>query len=268
MLHYVIVVSNSGNITMQHEALELRPFNARSLALSALLGTHPPRLPAHAFVALAELFEIPGGTMRTALSRMVANGEITRIDSRYELTGRLLDRQRAQDTGRRSSAHEWDERWHTIVPAADQRHVAERRRFRSLMADHRFGELRPDIWIRPGNLDRPPLDPTWIYTNGVLDGIDPATLAGRLWNLDSLASIARSLLRRLDQLSERTDWADQRSIPTVFIHSAIVVRFLRSDPLLPARLTPADWPLDDLRAQYDVFERSTQALLRSFLRSA
>ena len=198
---------------------------------------------------------------------MVANGEITRIDSRYELTGRLLDRQRAQDTGRRSSAHEWDERWHTIVPAADQRHVAERRRFRSLMANHRFGELRPDIWMRPANLDRPPLDPTWIYTNGVLDGIDAATLAGRLWNLDSLASIARSSLRRLDQLSERIDWADQRSIPAVFTYSAMVVRFLRSDPLLPARLTPADWPLDDLRARYDVFERSTQALLRSFLRS-
>ena len=131
--------------------------------------------------------------MRTALSRMVANGETTRIDSRYELTGRLLDRQRAQDTGRRSSAHEWDERWHTIVPAADQRHVAERRRFRSMMADHRFGELRPDIWIRPGNLDRPPLEPTWIYTNGELDGIDPATL-GRTALEPRLAGIDRPLV--------------------------------------------------------------------------
>ena len=136
------------------------------------------------------------------------------------------------------------------------------------MANYRMGELRPDIWIRPANLDRPPADPTWICTTGRLDGVDESTLTGKLWDLDSLAGIARSALGQLEQLSSDTDWADERSIPEVFTFSAAIVRFLRSDPLLPARLTPTDWPLDELRTRYDVFERSMQALLRSFLRSA
>ena len=56
--------------------------NARSLALSVLLGSHPPELPARAFVSLATLFGIAAGTMRTAISRMLAAGELAAVDGR------------------------------------------------------------------------------------------------------------------------------------------------------------------------------------------
>jgi phenylacetic acid degradation operon negative regulatory protein len=69
-------------------------------------------------------------------------------------------------------------------------------------------------------------------------------------------------------LSAETDWSDERSIPAVFTFSAAVLRFLRNDPLLPSRLAPDDWPLDELRVRYDQFERSTQTLLRTFLGTA
>lgn len=264
MLQYVIVVSNTGNTG----ATVIRPLDARSLALSVLLGSHPPRLPARALVALGELFGIPSGTTRTALSRMVASGEIVRSEAHYGLTGRLLDRQRSQDAGRSASTARWNGAWHTIVTVADQRQVSERRRFRSLMANHRFGELRPDIWMRPANLDRPAADPDWICSTGELSGIDADALAGRLWPLASLAAEARGTVRRLDELAATTDWDDERSIPELFTFSATVVRFLRSDPLLPPELTPSDWPIDLLRVRYDRFERAHQQLLRAFLRSA
>ncbi len=271
----MFVVSNSRNVfnspacdSPDDAEAAIRPLNARSLALSALLGTHPPQLPARAFVALARLFDIPSGTMRTALSRMLANDEIVRIEGRYLLSGHLLDRQRAQDTGRRDARIDWDGRWHTIVTATDQRDVADRRRFRSMMANHRFGELRPDIWMRPANLDAPQAQPEWISTSGSLDGIDPESLVRRLWNLDAIATEAHRFLQRIDELETVTDWHDVRSIPEVFTTSAAIVRFLRSEPLLPPGLTPAGWPVSDLRRNYDRFERSHQALLRSFLRSA
>ncbi len=264
MLHYVFVVSNVRNILPD----EARPLNARSLALSALLGTHPPRLPARAFVALADLFEIPSGTMRTALSRMLSNGEVARADTHYELSGPLLERQRAQDAGRRAPRSAWNGQWRTIVTATDQRGVAERRHFRTVMANHRFGELRPDIWMRPANLDGPAADGDWICTTGPLDGIDAATLTNRLWNLDAIDGEARSALRRIDELAASTDWNDERSIPGVFTASATVLRFLRNEPLLPSLLTPSGWPVDELRVRYGEFERTHQALLRSFLRSA
>lgn len=263
MLHCVFEVSNARNV----DESGVWPLNARSLALSTLLGTHPPQLPGRALVALARLFDIPAGTMRTALSRMVANNEVIRADSRYYLTGRLLDRQHAQDTARQAPSAPWDGRWHTIVAAADQRQVADRRRFRSSMVDHHFGELRPDIWMRPANLDRPASDSDWICTSGALSGLDPAALVGKLWDLERLAAEAHRSLERLDELWLSTDWYSENSIPDAFVFSAAVLRFLRSDPLLPPELAPQGWQIDQLRTGYEQFERALQRLLRSFLTS-
>jgi phenylacetic acid degradation operon negative regulatory protein len=239
--------------------------DARSLALSVLLGSHPPLLPARALVALAELFGIAGGTMRTALSRMVAAGELEADDGRYRLAGRLLERQRAQDIGRRQPSHAWDGTWHTIIAAADQRQLAERRRFRALMANHRFGELRPDIWMHPANLGPPAPAPDWIVTTGPVGGIDPIDLRDRLWDIDLLARRGSALLATVTGLRDATDWSDPASIPEVFLAAAAVVRYLRDEPLLPPALTPHDWPATQLRPAYDALEQAFQGLLRSFL---
>ncbi len=246
----------------------IRPLNARSLALSVLLGSHPPELPARAFVAMAELFDIPAGTMRTALSRMVSAGDVVAVDGQYRLAGRLVDRQGAQDAGRRTPGGDWDGRWHTIVTADDQRDLAARRRFRGIMANRRFGELRPDIWMRPSNLDPPPTDADWIVTTGSVDGIDIDRLVGRLWDLTAIAAEARRLLAEMAARRDEVDWDDHASIPTLFTSSAAVVRFLRHEPLLPAGLTPADWPVEVVRSTYDRFEADHQRLLQRFLRSA
>jgi phenylacetic acid degradation operon negative regulatory protein len=246
----------------------LRPLNARSIALSILLGTHPPELPARALVALAELFGIPGGTMRTALSRMVAAGDVATTDGRYRLAGRQVDRQGAQDEGRRAPTGAWDGRWHTIVTVDDQRDLAERRRFRSIMANRRYGELRPDIWCRPSNLGPAPSEPGWLVTTGVIDGIDPESLVSRLWDLDGIAAEAHRLLWEMRDRRAHHDWNDDTSIPVLFTTSAAVVRFLRHEPLLPDDLTPDGWPVGEVRDAYDRFEADHQRLLQRFLRGA
>ena len=64
-------------------------------------GCEPPVLPVRSLVAVGELFGIAPGTMRTALSRMVAAGELSVDDDGYRLVGRLLERKAAQDIGRR-----------------------------------------------------------------------------------------------------------------------------------------------------------------------
>ncbi len=235
------------------------------MALSVLLGSHPPVLPARALVAMAELFEIAGGTMRTALSRMVAAGELELIDGRYHLAGRLLERQRAQDIGRHEPDTTWDGGWHTIIAAADQRDLAARRRFRAVMGDHRFGELRPDIWMRPANLPAPAAEDDWIVTTGGVEGIDPRTLRDRLWPIDELRRRGRALQAALEQIQHSVDWSDATSIPVVFTTSAAVVRFLRAEPLLPPPIVPEGWPATLLRATYDDVEQALQRRLRQFL---
>ena len=256
MLQFAIMVSNISD-----------SLDARSLALSALLGTHPPVLPGKALVALAELFGIPGGTMRTALSRAVSRGEIDADDGRYRLTGRLLDRQRAQDAGRRAPDRSWDGAWHVVVTVDDRRALAERRRFRSLMADHRVAELRPDIWMRPANLDPPAVAGGCIVTTGAIGPADPTALVGRLWDLDAIDRAARTLDARLTDVvgataSTRED--DPTPIPELFVLAAEVVRFLRSEPLLPTALLPPMWPVDQLRSRYDAAEAALHRQLRAF----
>ncbi len=272
MLHFRITVNKTSNELQagQRDAGrgELRPLNARSIALSILLGSHPPELPTRAFVAMADLFGINAGTMRTALSRLVAGEDLVTTDGRYRLAPRLMERQGAQDEGRRAPVSDWDGQWHTVVPVDDQRDLADRRRFRSTMANRRYGELRPDIWTRPSNLGPPPIDPNWIVTTGSIDGIDPDRLVARLWRLDALATEAHRLLGEMAVRRERCDWDDPLAIPELFTTSAAVVRFLHREPLLPVGLTPNDWPVAEIRTIYDRFEADHQRLLQRFLRSA
>ncbi len=264
MLHSLITVSKLRDTPVEG----LRPFSARSLALSVMLGSHPPEMPARALVDLAELFGIAGGTMRTALSRSVANGEIAVHDGHYRLTERLLDRQRAQDTGRRPPPEPWDGRWHTVVAATDQRELVDRRRFRSSMDNHRFGELRPDIWMRPANLPMPVAAHDWIATTAPVEGIGNDELVERLWDRSAITTAAGDLLGEMHRCRSGYDWDDVASIPELFVVSARIVRFLRSDPLLPTELTPADWPIAEVRSRYDRFELDHQRLLQQFLRSS
>lgn len=241
----------------------LRPLDARSLALSALLGTHPPALPGNRLVALAELFGIAGGTMRTALSRLVAAGDLTVDDGRYRLVGRLLDRQHAQDTGRRAPGRSWDGTWLTAIALDERRPLDERRRARQVLTDHRFGELRPDTWLRPANLPAPGLDPGWTVISGAAS-TDDLELVGKLWDLPSIAATASALVDRLHAAGAHLG-DDPAAIPPAFRASAAVVRFLRAEPMLPAPLVPDDWPVDVLRARYDRVEADLQRALRTYL---
>ncbi len=259
---------NTPAVGFDERAGVLRPLNARSIALSILLGSHPPELPVRAFIAMAELFRIPSGTMRTALSRLVAAGDVTSHDGRYRLAGRQVERQDAQDVGRRAPTAAWDGTWHTIVTVDDQRDQAERRRFRAIMANRRFGELRPDIWTRPSNLGAAPIDAGWLVTSGPIDGISPEALVQRLWDLDAIAADAHRLLGEMQECRTRRDWSDHASIPELFTTSAAVVRFLRREPLLPDALTPGGWSVGTVRDAYDAFEADHQRLLQRFLRGA
>ena len=244
----------------------MRPLNARSIALSTLLGTHPPTLPASSLVALAELFGINGGTMRTALSRLVASGDVELTDGRYTLAARLRARQAAQDSGRRVADADWDGRWHTAIATVDHRELADRRHVRAVMANHRFAELRPTVWMRPANLPAPLLDDQWVVVTAEPSGTAPSVLADRLWPLDELTATATDLRERLDRADRSLRLDEPADIPPAFTLAAEALRFLRSEPLLPQQLTPADWPVDDLRREYERFEIRLQTMMAPFLR--
>jgi phenylacetic acid degradation operon negative regulatory protein len=254
-------------MTTDRSALELgiEPLTARSLVLSGLLGTHPPRLPVRALVALGELFGLAEGTVRTALSRMAASGELEAVDGSYALGERMRRRQASQDAGRRSAPEAWDGTWWIAIVTAEGRPVGERRAFRSRMRQERMGELRPDIWLRPANVAGPTPAAGLLVTRGAIEGHDSAGLAGQLWNLDDLAKTARALATAAREATRALAPGDPRVLPDTFMTSVAVVRFLLGEPLLPPDLVGPDWPPDALRAAYDDLEAAHTALMASFL---
>lgn len=235
-------------------ALALRPLTARSIVLSTLLGHHPPQLPARALVRVGALFGTAEGTVRVALTRMVAAGDLEQRGGAYRLTDRLLARQARQDDSRAPRTRGWDGGWEIAVVTSDRRAAPERAALRQAMAALRLAELREGTWLRPANLvrARPAVAAEQCaWFTGAPEG-DPVRLAARLWDLDGWAARARLLSAAL----ERADGPAER-----FTVAAAALRHLLADPVLPAPLLPPDWPGAELRRRYDAFEREFRALL-------
>ncbi|MFI1797615.1 PaaX family transcriptional regulator C-terminal domain-containing protein [Streptomyces sp. NPDC020379] len=237
--------------------LPLRPLTARSVVLSTLLGHHPPALPASALVRAGALFGTAEGTVRTALTRMVAAGDLEARDGTYRLTDRLLARQARQDDSRAPRTRAWDGGWEIAVVTTERRAPADRAALRQAMAALRLAELREGCWLRPANLvrDRPAVvaEQCAVLT-GRPEG-DPARLAARLWDLDGWAAraVALEAALRPGGLAEQ------------FTVSAAVLRHLLADPVLPAALLPPHWPGERLRERYEAFDHDFRELLRRHL---
>lgn len=232
------------NVSERPGKVDLRPLSARSVVLSLLLGTHPPELPVRDLVRAVEPLGVAGSTLRAALSRMVAAGDLRRTDAVYRLSDRLLDRQRRQDAAVHPETRAWDGEWETVVVTATGRGPAERAELRSLLTALRLAELREGVWLRPANLIRPRPDELGAVARHFTARPDePAReLAASLWPLDAWAETAEELLVQVAAAADR---------PTDrFTVLAAVVRHLLADPVLPPELLPADWPGPDLRSAY------------------
>ncbi|MFE9673984.1 PaaX family transcriptional regulator C-terminal domain-containing protein [Streptomyces sp. NPDC006259] len=243
------------NVTSGPGEVELPPLSARSVVLSLLLGTHPPELPVKDLVRLVEPFGVGGSTLRAALSRMVAAGDLRRTGSVYGLSDRLLRRQRRQDEAVHPATRPWDGDWEMAVVTATGRSPAERAELRTALTRLRLAELREGVWLRPATLARPwPAELGAVARYFTVGPDTPAReLAADLWPLEGWAAEGRALLAHL----ARADGPADR-----FTAFAAVVRHLLADPVLPPELLPRDWPGAALRAAYADFQREVAARTR------
>ncbi len=244
-----------------------RSLTARSVLLSVLLGTDPPRLPVRLLVSTTALFGITENTARTALSRMAAAGEVRADDGWYEIVApRLIERRASQEVGRRGARGTWDGSWLCVVIAADgSRPADERASLRSDLTGARLAELREGVWLRPDNIPRielPPRDELVVLRSRPDD--DPEKLARRLWDLDAWSLHSQELRRRLGELIGPLEAGDRGVLTDGFVLSAEVLRHLRTDPLLPPALVNREWPGDDLRVDYEQYDRAYRQVLRSW----
>lgn len=218
---------------------------ARSVVLSVLLGAHPAWASAAELVRLTSDFDIKEQTLRVALTRMVSAGDLVRSADGYRLADRLLARQRRQDAAIDPKTRPWRGDWMTVVITTIGADARTRADLRNDLLQHRFGELREGLWLRPANLAGEL--PEEITANARIltsRDDDPAGLAAVLWDLPAWIATARRLL---DEIDSATD------VPGRFVAAAAIVRHLLSDPVLPADLLPGDWPGERLRQAYADF---------------
>jgi phenylacetic acid degradation operon negative regulatory protein len=229
--------------------LELPTLSARSVALSVLLGAPHGRLTVRDLLATGDMCDVTAPTMRVALSRLVAAGEVTVEGGVYTLSPAHLRRQDAQRHALEPRTRPWDGAWEMAVVIETGRDAADRARLRSDLTSARLAELREGVWMRPANLVRPPLADDHI-THVMARPSDPELIVRQLWDLAGWSRTATALLDALESPA-----LDGRR----FAAAAAVVRHLRSDPVLPRQLQPDRWPANDLRAAYDRYRAQLHA---------
>lgn len=262
MLHSSFV-ANKERIESRSAPAELAPLSPRSIVLSVLLGTHPPRMPVGRILEFTSLFGIPDGTVRTALSRLVAAGDLVNDDGTYRLAPRLVERQAQQDAGRHEPPADWDGTWWTVAVMADRRTMTDRRTFRTRAIGSRLGELRPDLWLRPANIDVATDLADAFVTRGPVVAGDQRRLVEQLWDLRGLTTRAEQHRRHLDATAARLDRRDHPALADAFVTLAGAQQYLRVEPQLPAELALSTTAAE-LRTRYAEVVEQFQARLAEF----
>ncbi len=226
--------------------------------LSVLLGTHPPELPVRSLVHTARLFGVSEGTTRVALSRLVADGDVTTGGGGYRLAPRLVARQNRQDAALHLATRRWDGAWEVAVATRTLRGGAARAALAADLTALRLAEMRPGVWVRPNNLVR-----SWpasvigravIFEGPVVSGDGGGrSLAASLWDLAGWARKAQALI---SAVQDRTEPGER------FVVATAIVRHLQSDPVLPSPLLPEGWPGARLRQAHAAYEADLNDLLR------
>jgi phenylacetic acid degradation operon negative regulatory protein len=234
----------------------LRPLSTRSVILSLLLGVHPPELSVRQLIRSIQPFGVAEATLRVALSRMVADGDLYRADSAYRLSDRLVERQRRQDGAIHPTTKAWRRDWEIAVITATGRHPAQRAQLRDELSRLRLAELREGVWLRPANLRRAWPDHLTALTQRFIARPDQPhqILVDTLWTIDSWASTATGLLNAFTTAAQPAD---------SFTVAAAIIRHLLTDPVLPDQLLPTNWPAPQLRAAYAKYQNEVLRLART-----
>src|SRR5262249_46967116 len=140
------------------------------------------------------------GTLRVALSRLVAAGDLAASDGSYRLTGRLVERQRRQDESLSLRTRPWRGRWELAIVTSERRSAGERATLRSTLGSLRLAPLRDGVWVRPANLQREipaTVAERCTLAEGEISG-DPIELAASLWELDAWAATTAELIDAME----------------------------------------------------------------------
>ncbi|MFZ2013832.1 MAG: PaaX family transcriptional regulator C-terminal domain-containing protein [Nocardioides sp.] len=210
--------------------------------------------PVSALIRLLEPVGIAAPAVRTAISRMAAQGwlEPARVDAApgYRATRRAIERlTEAASRIYRSGPEPWDGRWRLVFVELPG-HRSARKRLREELHYLGYAEHAPAVWVCP--FDRPEVDEVVTRAGGTVRhglalALDPDPVGA--WDLSALATayaawpaLADGLLGPGAGTAVGTADEDEAAFAARFRLVHEWRKFLFDDPGLPAELLPRDWP--------------------------
>lgn len=204
-------------------------------------------------LSFLKLLEIDGGVVRTAMSRLAADGWLDR-----EKAGRKSFYKLAADGRERFAsavAHVYNPQpseWQGLLDLLLITNGADREVSRAALTEAGFGNPMPGVWVAPSGIPVPPIAAGAIRLEVSADNEMGRRLIGESWPLPRIAASYRDFLKTFAPLQAWIAGADALPPADAMLARILMIhqyrRVLLRDPLLPPALLSADWPAAEARA--------------------
>jgi phenylacetic acid degradation operon negative regulatory protein len=203
--------------------------------------------------AFLHAIDIGDGVVRTAMSRLAADGWLERSRVGRNSFYRLGDKGR--ETFRSATQHIYNA--HPPAPGRGFELVllgtgGERDAARAALQQAGFGTASPGVWVAPAGTPIPPAAADALRLDAAADAETSRRLAALSWKLDETAAAYRHFRTAFEPLQAALAAGGTLSDLDSFIARILLIhdwrRIILRDPILPADLLPPDWPGATARA--------------------
>ncbi|HEY0327576.1 MAG TPA: phenylacetic acid degradation operon negative regulatory protein PaaX [Rhodopseudomonas sp.] len=200
-----------------------------------------------------ELLDTDGGVVRTAVSRLAADGWLARDKigrkSFYKLAADGRDRFEL------AVRHVYNPQPSTAAGRFEVLLIgngADREASRAVLSEAGFGNPMPGVWVAPSGVAVPALAEGTIRLAASADDAMGWRLIGASWPLEAIAASYRDFLKTFAPLQDWVEGAEALEPADAMLARILLIhhyrRVILRDPLLPDALLPADWPAPPARA--------------------
>jgi len=199
---------------------------------------------------LLEFFErldIDGGVVRTAMSRLAADGWLERNKVGRNSFYRLADSGRQTfDIATRHiydpPPSDWTGRFELLLIG----NAAERETSREALKNAGFGSPLPGVWVAPSGVPVPEEASHAIRLEVSAEDDSGRRLLSESWPLDRTADAYTKFMKTFEPLRAWIERREPLSEADAFAARILLIHYYRRvvlrDPLLPMALLPKDWP--------------------------
>jgi phenylacetic acid degradation operon negative regulatory protein len=232
------------------EQLRREPSRTGSIVITAFGDAIVPRGGAvwlGTLLAFFETIDIESGVVRTAMSRLAADGWLERNKVGRNSFYRLVKKgQQTFDAATRhiydSQSSDWTGRFELLLIGS----AGDRDASRDALKNAGFGSPLPGVWIAPSGVPIPEEAATAIRLEVSAEDDSGRRLLSESWPLDRTSDAYQKFMKTFEPLRgwiarrESLSDADAFTARILLIHH--YRRVVLRDPLLPGALLPVDWP--------------------------